>query len=234
VIQARHPGHFANYHSQSTEKQQELLSSIHRAYNALASKNYEISRKIDFLGDASFQELAFANSNATSITMNGLRDCLNILMTLCFQLNHRLLTKSIKPGPFYILQDWHWRWFERCARAKAGRIDQARARLFPIFLQLNNCVRKASWFDSTYEINWRMLSRTLKRFTTRSEQSCYLLASGKETGDVTDIHEESDFEGDLINARISKIVSHARHLWESRARHPKRNATYVGPFVESL
>jgi hypothetical protein len=233
VIQARHPGHFANYHPQSTEKQQELLNSIHGAY-ALTSKNYGIPRKTDFLRDASFRELTFANPNATSITMNGLRDCLDILMTLCFQPNHRLPTKSIKPGPFYILRDWHPRWFERCARANAACMDQARARLFPIFSQLNNCVRKVSWFDSIYEIHWRMLSRILREFTTEVEQSCYLLASGEETGDVTEMHEGSSFEGDLIIVRMSKIVSHARHLWESRAHHPKRNATYVGPFVESL
>jgi hypothetical protein len=79
-----------------------------------------------------------------------------------------------------------------------------------------------------------MLSRILREFTTEVEQSCYLLASGEETGDVTEMHEGSSFEGDLIIVRMSKIVSHARHLWESRAHHPKRNATYVGPFVESL
>jgi hypothetical protein len=234
VIRAHHPGHFVNYHPQSIEKQQELLSSIYGACNALASKNYETLRKIDFLEDASFRELTFANPNSTSTTMSGLRDCLDILMTLCFQPCHRLPTTSIRPGPFYFLQDWHQRWLERCAQGKTGCMDQARAHLSPVFLELNNCVRKVSWFDPTYEINWKKLSRTFKRFTTGLEQSCYLLASGKETGDVTRIHDGSNFEGDLIDVRVSKIVSHAKHLWESRAHHPKRNAVYVGPFVESL
>jgi uncharacterized protein YqiB (DUF1249 family) len=97
-------------------------------------------------------------------------------------------------------------------------MDQARARLFPIFLQLNNCVRKVSWFDSTYEINWRILARLLRQFTTEVEQSRYLLASRRETGYVTEMHEGASFEGDVTNVRTTKIVSHAEHIWESRGR----------------
>jgi hypothetical protein len=147
VIRAHHPGHFVNYHPQSIEKQEELLNSIYGAYNALASKNYKIQRENDVFEDGSFRELTFSHPNATSISssnLKGLRDCIDMIMTLCFRPHHRLPTINLEPGPFYFLQVWHRRWFSRCAQAKAGRMDQARARLFPVFLELNNCIRKVS------------------------------------------------------------------------------------------
>lgn len=226
-----------NYNSQSPKKQQELLGSIHTAYNVLASKNSGSSRKIDILQGAISKTPTSLDSNDISISlinMRELQDCLDILMTLCFLSHHRLPTMNLEQGPFYFLQDWHRRWFKRCERATTRRIDRARALIFPIFLELNNCIRKVSWFDPTYLINRKRLSQIFKGFTTEWEQACYLLASGNEAEIATEFHEESGSERDLMDVRVSRIVSRAKHLWESRAHRPKRNALYVGPFVEDL
>ena len=120
-----------------------------------------------YLHQAVAGELTFSNLIAKPTSFadtEWLGDCLDTLMTLCFKQRHRLPTMRLEPGSFYVLEDWHLRWFERCSEAKAGPTDRARVLLIPVFRDLNSCFQKVSWFVPDYEIEWTVLSRILEGY----------------------------------------------------------------------
>lgn len=232
IIKTHHPSHCVNYHRADLQKRQELLRSICKVYQALASNKPDNPQKTGYLDEALSRGLTFSNLNAkpTSIAdTEWLGDCLNILMTLCFQPRHCLPTIRMEAGSFYILEDWHLRWLERCSEAKAGPIEHARALLIPIFQELNSCFRRVSWFVLVYEMEWTVLSRILQGFTTESEQACYLLASGNEIDRSVGSGNGLNWNKNLVCVRVSRTVLRAKYLWESRPHHPKRTARYIGP-----
>lgn len=197
----------------------------------MISNKSDVPRKTDISQDAVTRKLTISNLNVMPTSFTGtewLQDSLDIFMKLCFQLRHRLPTITIEPGPFYCLKAWHLKWFERCSQAQAGCIDHARALLIPVFLDLNSCVRRTSFFLPIYEIEWEILSQVLERFTKQLEQTCYVLASGVESEESMRLSSRSSSNRNVAEARFNRIVCRAKRFWESRPHHPKRTAQYVG------
>jgi hypothetical protein len=152
--------------------------------------------------------------------------CLDIFTTLCFPPKDFLTTTRLGPGSFYCLESWHFECFERFRQAEAGSLDYARALLFPIFQELNECFRRASWFSPIYKVNWTVLSRVVKGFTTELEQACYLLASEAKTEIVSTSNDRSNLNKDSAFVRVSRTVLRAKQLLEERLNLPKRTARY--------
>jgi hypothetical protein len=117
---------------------------------------------------------------------------------------------------YYCFEAWHLKWFERCSQAKAGSIDHARALLISVFLDLNSCVRRASFFLPVYETKWGILSQVLERFTKELERTCYVLASGVENEEGTSLGSGCSSDRDVAEVRFKRTVCRARKLWESR------------------
>lgn len=231
IIQTYHPSYFVNYHPNDIQKRQVLLKSICKVCDALISNKSDVPRKIDILQDAVSQRLTVSNLNDMPTSFTGtewLQDSLDIVMRLCFQLRHRLPTVRVEPGPFYCLEAWHRKWFERCSLAKTGSIDHARALLIPVFLDLNSCVRRTSFFLPIYEIQWGMLILVLESFTKELERTCYVLASGVESEEDIRFGSRCSFSKNVAEVKFNRMVCRAKELWESRPHHPKRTAQYVG------
>lgn len=220
-----------NHHSDDIQKRQTLLTAICEVCDVLASNESNVPRKTDIFQDAASRKLTISNLNNMPTSFTGtewLQDSLDIFMRLCFRLRHRLPTIRIEPGPFCCLEAWHLKWFDQCSQAKTGSTDHARALLIPIFLDLNSCVRRISFFLPIYEIQWEILSQILKRFTNELERTCYVLASGVESGEDITSGIRCSSNRNVAEVRFNRIVCRTKKLWENRPHHPKRTAQYVG------
>jgi hypothetical protein len=164
---------------------------------------------------------------------------LDIVMMLCFKPNYRLPTPSLGPEAktHFHLQKWQHDWLSYSRKLQSPDIGSerySRTVLIPIFQQLNQCVRKISWFLPSYAVDLYGVEVILLGLTPMLENACFTLASGREYHiDTQHITEGRDAEGDYslvcLMKKMDRITTQASALWEERSQTVRRNVRFIRP-----
>jgi hypothetical protein len=139
-----------------------------------------------------------------SVDLATLERCLNLIMDLCFEPLHRP-RPSLEPGPYYHLEIWdknESKYTNRYASKITSANSYIRSLLISVFLELNNCFQKTSWFLRTYEVEQMDVRLALKSAISSIEQ-----ASSSSTSEIN-IDTQPESENALQQNDGSQDVSH--------------------------
>lgn len=221
ILRVHHPSRSVNYYSDDPCMREELLESICEACHILNGDWDEDSRKLRSSRRLRYRQPRVTSPGSRAIDAKTLRDFFILIVKLCFSKGCPRPHRSIVPGPYYQLDDEHTKWLHSVKNNYEVNFspgNHARALLVPIFTNLNNCFRIASWFRPVFRIKWQNIPTVLEGITPEFESACYLLAGGLEKSiidvglDKTLRQVNGDHDLAFLTERMNRITLHTKSL----------------------